>query len=653
MCGIAGHFSIHSRERRSDAETVAASQIAVIRHRGPDAAGVWTGPGIALAHARLSIIDTSAAANQPMSDASGSVTIVFNGEIYNFGELRNELTSLGHRFRTRSDTEAIIEGYKAWGDDVVLKLRGMFAFALYDARRDRLLLARDRVGKKPLYYATISTDLVFASEIKGVLAYPGSGRQPDLAAIHEYLTFQYVPSPMTAFQGVAKLPPAHVAVVERGREPRISRYWSLPAPSLGAPQRPVAELTEELVAELREATRLRLIADVPLGAFLSGGVDSSAVVAAMAAVSKEPVRTFTIGFEDQAFDERAYARDVARRYGTRHEELVVAPDGREVIEALVWHYGEPFADSSAIPTWYVSKIAREHVTVILSGDGGDESFLGYRRYLACRVHDTASHIPSSVRRGIQGLASVVPKQLDRNKMFRQLRGMGATVAEPLWRRYEQFVAYVPDAMKAQLYAGDLQRYLAMPAMKRLAPYFDECSSMVAGAAHADVHTYLPDDLLVKTDVASMAHALEVRAPFLDHKLMEWAARIPVSQRFTGMEPKSLLKKAMEPFLPRDLLYRPKMGFAVPLDAWLRGPMREMVADTLLDNTATQRGLFHKAAVGRLIARHNAGESLGPRIWALLMLELWFRMWIDGPDPCALRFRESTGRVRADSMSLSA
>lgn len=631
MCGIAGFFQIDSRTLRPDAEAIVAEQIACLRYRGPDAADAHLGPGLALGHARLSIIDVSDAANQPMFDRTGRVGIVFNGEIYNFQEIRKELEDRGHRFRTKSDTEVIVEGYLAWGMEVVDRLRGMFAIALYDAKLDRLILLRDRVGKKPLYYAVHDGTLIFASEIKGVLRFPGVARNPDYAAIHEYLTFQYVPSPMTAFVGVKKLAPSHYLEADRGKTPKVRRYYEFPKPS-NKHKRPIEELREELVHELAEATRLRMIADVPIGAFLSGGVDSSAVVAMMARSSQSPVKTFSIGFEEQSYDERVYARAVAERYGTDHHEFMVRPDGMRIIEDIVYHYGEPYADSSAIPTYYVSQIARKHVTVALNGDGGDESFLGYPRYLLCRNHEEReSTLPRPVARNIRKLVEAMPSGLDRVSLLERARRAATMMYEPRSRFYERAISYFSDASKQDLYAGDMRRFLASSALDRLDGYMDQADTMAQGAAWADLHTYLPDDLLVKVDVASMANSLEARSPLLDHKLMEWAARIPEEQRFAGTETKSLFKQAMEPYLPHDLLYRPKMGFGVPIDRWLRTDMRDFAYDVLLSSRAERRGLFEPKAVKDLLDAHVSGSNWASRIWALLMLELWFRMWIDAED----------------------
>ncbi|CAN5329168.1 asparagine synthase (glutamine-hydrolyzing) [soil metagenome] len=596
MCGIAGFFNIATRETPPKARDVVAAQIACLRYRGPDAASEYVGHGVGLGHARLSVIDTSSAANQPMSDAAELITLVLNGEIYNFQELRTELEAKGHVFKTHSDTEVIVEGYLAWGVEVVHRLRGMFAIAIYDSRSDRLILLRDRVGKKPLFYAVHEGVLVFGSEIKAVLRYPGMPRTPNLQGVHDYLTFQYVPSPATGFEGIYKLPPAHMIIADRGRQIAVQKYWELPHPASATRVRPIEELCGELVHELREATRLRMIADVPIGAFLSGGVDSSAVVAMMALESSRPVRTFTIGFEEQAYDERPYARMVAERYGTDHTELTIRPDGMSVIEDIVYHYGEPYADSSAIPTYYVSKIAREQVTVALNGDGGDESFLGYPRYAYMRQVEAA-----------------------------------ATGYTPRSRQYEPSITYFSDAAKLPLYGERMKPFLYRSSLDGLDPWMNQGLSLASGAAWADMHTYLPDDLLVKVDVASMAHSLEARSPLLDQKLMAWAAQIPEHQRFAGTETKSLFKKAMEPYLPHDLLYRPKMGFGVPIDHWLRGDMRQFAYDTLLDDTARARGMFEPAEVKRILDLHSAGENWASRIWAMLMLELWFRIWIDGQD----------------------
>jgi asparagine synthase (glutamine-hydrolysing) len=629
MCGIAGFFDLSNSDQRSDAHSILTEQIAVLQHRGPDAQNVYSGPGVGLGHARLSIIDISSSANQPMFDASGRFGVVFNGEIYNFQQIRGELEKCGRRFRTRSDTEVIIEGYAEWGLDVVHRLRGMFALVIYDKQKDQLVLMRDRVGKKPLYYTVHNKTLVFASEIKSILRFPGVKREPNYEAIHEYMTFQYVPAPLTAFKGIYKLRPAHLLVAKRNAELNIQRYHKLPPPSRTY-ARPIEQLKKELVDHLSEATRLRMISDVPIGAFLSGGVDSSSVVAMMAMNSTKPVKTFTIGFEEQGYDERDFASSVAKRYNTDHHEMMVRPDGMSIIDQIVYHYGEPYADSSAIPTYYVSKIARQHVTVILNGDGGDESFLGYPRYAWARQFDIETpRIKRMYAKRLHDLFANLPEGLDRINFMRRARRAAKTVYQSNSRRYEIPIANFSDEAKARLYAGDMRDYLDRSALDRLDPYFHEADTMASGAAWADTHTYLPDDLMVKVDVASMAHSLEARSPLLDQKLMEWAASIPEHLRFQGTETKSLFKQAMEPYLPHDLLYRPKMGFGVPIDQWLRKDMREFAYDILLDRTSRERGLFDMKNVRDILDAHVNGQNWATRIWCLLMLELWFRMWIDG------------------------
>ena len=632
MCGIAGFFSLDSRARRPDGQVLLMRQAQTLHHRGPDAQQVFNGPGVGLAHARLAIIDLSTNANQPMPNDDGKIQLIFNGEIYNFQQLRRELEQLGHRFKTHSDTEVIIRSYEAWGVDMVKRLRGMFAIALWDETNDRLVIYRDRVGKKPLCYGIFDGTFVFASEIKGILAWPGVPREPNIDAINDYLTYQYVPSPATAFQDIFKLPPAHVLVVERGKQPRSECYFKLPCPRQAGPARPLPELREELIHHLREATRLRLISDVPLGAFLSGGVDSSAIVAMMALELSKPVKTFTIGFEEQVYDERPYAQAVAKRYGTEHHEYVVRPDAMAILPIIVYHYGEPYADSSAIPTYYVSQIAREQVTVALNGDGGDESFLGYPRYTNLREWMKPGRLPVPLLSTIDRLIRKLPFYLRRGVPGRAIDYATSQLGDVPSRRYERAITYFSDAAKEALYAASMRGYLARSSLDVLDDYFAQSPTIPSGAAWADIHTYLPDDLLVKVDIASMAHSLECRSPFLDHVLMEWAASLPEEVKLQGNETKALLKQALEPYLPRDQLYRPKMGFGVPVDIWLRNEMRDFAYDTLLTGPATQRGLFEPRAVRQLLDGHCRGSSPNAaRIWALLMLELWFQMWIDDPN----------------------
>jgi asparagine synthase (glutamine-hydrolysing) len=643
MCGIAGFLLAQPGLPRPELEARLWAMLRTIRHRGPDDQGVWTDGLAGLAHARLSIIDLSQASHQPIASADGSVWLTYNGEIYNFAELREELTGLGYVFRSRGDGEVIANGWHAWGPRVFERMRGMFALALWDRRSRRLILARDRVGKKPLYYAPTRTAFLFGSEIKAVLAWPGMRREPNLAAIDDYLTLQYVPSPETAFLGISKLPPAHYLSVRADPEgnwgnPKLVRYWQLPQPNPALASVNPASLQRELVERLQEAVRLRMIADVPLGAFLSGGIDSSSVVAMMARAGTGRVKTFSIGFSAREYDETRYARMVARRYGTQHEELVVEPDAVAVLPRLVWHYGEPFADPSAVPTYYVSEIARRHVTVALNGDGGDEAFLGYSRYRAMRHLARLDRLPEWSRHGLARALDLAPAGVQRRLRLLQIReALGAETAEPV-RRYAPTIAFFGDRDKAAGYGEAMQEHLRESTLDRLAPYFAAVEGLVAGANWADLHTYLPDDLMVKVDVASMAHGLETRSPLLDHVLLEWAALIPAEVKMAGGTTKALLKRAMAPYLPRAVIRRKKMGFGIPIDRWLRRELRDLAYDTLTGPTARDRGLMRPDYVVRLLDEHCGGRrNHHTRLWALLMLELWFRMWIDGSaDSVALR-----------------
>jgi len=606
--------------------------VGAIRHRGPDDVGVLAQDGVALGHARLSIIDLSAAGHQPMVTADGRLRIVFNGEIYNFQELRSRLLERGYHFKSHTDTEVILNGYHCWGTAVFAQLRGMFAIALWDNASGELVLARDRIGKKPLFYAWHDGILLFGSEIKAILAWPGFARSPDLEAIHHYLSLQYVPAPWSAFQGVRKVPQASFMVLLRGGNVHVEKYWQLPDPH-EARHRPVTQLREELVELLDESVRLRMISDVPLGAFLSGGVDSSSVVAMMARHSSGRVKTFCIGFEEAGYDERTYARMVAERYDTDHHEMVVRPNAMEVLPKLIWHYNEPFADPSAVPTYYVSEIARRHVTVALNGDGGDESFLGYSRYTQCLQTEWISRLPLSLRRLGEKIALAVPPGLDRHRVIRVARRWLSYLNEKSSRRYAPSMVYFFEQDKDIGYGEKLIPFLRSSSLDLLEQYFAQSPSYVGGAAWADIHTYLPDDLLVKVDIASMAHGLEARSPLLDHKLMEWAARIPPEQKISRGQTKSILKTAMEAHLPKEVLYRPKMGFGVPIDQWFKSDMKEFAYDTLLSQAARQRGLVKSDFVRTMLDEHCGGVRLHhTRLWALLMLELWFQMWIDAPEP---------------------
>jgi len=636
MCGIGGFLLTRATLPRHELESRLWAMIATLRHRGPDDEGVWTDDRAGLAHARLSIIDLSPAGHQPMGSADESVWITFNGEIYNFVEIRRDLEAAGYRFRSRSDTEIIVSGWHAWGPKIFSRLRGMFALAIWDRRSRRLILARDRIGKKPLYYVATAEAFLFGSEIKALLTWPGVRRAPDLGAIDRYLTWGYVPAPHTAFAGVCKLPAAHYLVIDGCpggglTEPELVRYWRLPSPRALVRHRRLADLSRELVARLEDAVRLRLVSDVPLGAFLSGGIDSSAVVAMMARIGGSTVKTFSIGFSARQYDETHYARMVAERYATEHQELVIEPDAVTVLPRLVWHYGEPFADPSAIPTYYVSEMARRNVTVVLNGDGGDECFFGYNRYRAMRLVSRLDRMPQWSRTKLEQLLALAPRSVQRRfKVPRILGVLQASEAQP-WRRYAPTIVAFTDCDKEDGYSELMRAQRESSALDLLKPYFAEADSLVAGANWVDLHTYLPDDLMVKVDVASMAHGLEARSPLLDHVLMEWAAGIPEEIRMARGVTKALFKSAMEPYLPAEVLYRPKKGFGLPVDQWFRHELKELAHDVLLSQNAVERGLFRPGYVEVLLDEHcRLVRDHHPRLWALLMLELWFQMWIDAP-----------------------
>jgi asparagine synthase (glutamine-hydrolysing) len=603
-------------------------------HRGPDDWGVWSDDRCALGHRRLSIIDLSAAGRQPMSNMRGDILITFNGEIYNFQQLRRELEGLGHSFRTRTDTEAIIYAYEQWGVDCLAKLRGMFAFGLWDRRRRRLFLARDRVGKKPIFYAQFGDRFLFASELQGLLADKGVPREIDPPAIDAYLSYGYVPAPHTAFKCVYKLPPAHYLTLElkrAGYEKRIERYWTLDyAPKLRISEN---EACEALREKMTEAVRLRMISDVPLGAFLSGGVDSSVVVGLMAKLSGANVKTFSIGFNEAAYDETAHARRIAERWGTDHHEFIVEPDALSILPKLIRHYGEPYADSSAIPTFYVAQMTRRHVTVALNGDGGDESFAGYERYLANYLAERIRSIPGAAV-AARALGRIIPDSIDPKSPARRARRFLAAASRPMAERYPQWLKTFQDEAKTKLYSPEFGGLLNGHGAGPLKTLFNGSMPFrlalhpVDAAMAVDVRSYLPYDLLVKVDITSMAKGLEARSPFLDHEVMEFAARLPVEIKFRRWRLKSLLKRAFADLLPPENVNRRKMGFGVPVGQWFRGPLRDPLRDALLSPRSLDRGFFRESEVRRLVNEHlerRADHSF--QLWNLLMLELWHREFI--------------------------
>ncbi|MEW6130578.1 MAG: asparagine synthase (glutamine-hydrolyzing) [Acidobacteriota bacterium] len=628
MCGIAGAVS----NTRQDLTEQAKRMADAIAHRGPDDWGLWNDAHCALSHRRLAIIDLSEAGRNPLASHDQTIWITFNGEIYNFQSLRDELARLGYRFRTRTDTETIVYAYQHWGTDCLKHLRGMFAFAIWDAPRKRLFLARDRVGKKPLFYTQSGNNFFFASELQGLLANPEISREPNPSAIDAYLSWGYVPAPDTGFKNIFKLPPAHyltLDVCDNHFDIQVARYWSLD-------YTPKTNLSEdEASAAIREkltkAVRLRMISDVPLGAFLSGGIDSSIVVGLMAQLSDKAVKTFSIGFKEAAYNETEHARRIANLWSTDHQEFIVEPDALAIVPKLVRHYGEPYADSSAIPTFYVAQMTRQSVTVALNGDGGDESFAGYERYLGNRLAERANQVPGFAL-SANLLKRVLPDSINPKSRARQAKRFLSVSTKPMAERYGNWVEYFREDAKARLYAKDFRASLnGHKTDKWFAELFERANHLdpVDAAMCVDVASYLPFDLLVKVDITSMANSLEARSPFLDHEVMEFAARLPVDLKLRGKEAKYLLKRAFKDLLPDANVYRRKMGFGVPIGDWFRTSLRNLLEDSLLSEQAMRRGYFNQQFVERMVHDHierRADHSFA--LWNLLMLELWHREFID-------------------------
>lgn len=632
MCGIAGILDVRGQVVE---QSLVRRLCEALGHRGPDGEGYYADGPVALGHRRLAIVDL-AGGRQPMSNEDGTVWVISNGEIYNFAELRTRLEALGHRFATRSDTEVLVHAYEQYGEACVSELRGMFAFAVWDRPRQTLFLARDRFGKKPLFYAEVDGQWVFASELQALLRHPGLAREVDWTAVDDYLTYGYVPAPRTIFRAMHKLPPAHWLRLTLGADgrgiPQIERYWQLayePKHGLSA-----AEAAEGLLEVLTEAVRLRMIADVPLGALLSGGLDSGIVVALMSQLSDRPIKTFSIGFEEQQFNELPHARLVAERYGTEHRELIVRPNALEVLPTLVRHYGEPYADSSAIPTYYVARLTREHVTVALTGDGGDECLAGYERYAAGLTADRYARIPAAVRRLVDPLARLIPPSVPRRSRLGQARRFLQLAGQPAPERYLGWIGYLPTEGKLALYSPEFREHLAG---YRAEQWLLEQWQQVARAGLApldtmlalDVESYLPNDLLVKMDIATMASSLEARSPFLDHKVMEFCAALPSGYKVSGTRLKHLLRNVGARLLPKETLARRKSGFVAPVGDWMRGELRGWAEDLLLSPRGLKRGYFQPEALRQLVDGHLEGrEDRSFELWALLWLELWHQEFMD-------------------------
>jgi len=618
MCGISGIFQFS--QDRVIPQDLLHRMNETLRHRGPDDEGIFTGPGIGLGHRRLSIIDV-VGGHQPIGNEDGTVWVLLNGEIYNYPALSVDLQARGHKFRTQSDTEAIVHLYEEYGEGCFSRLRGMFAIAIWDSKQQHLLLARDRVGKKPLYYYLDNDMICFASELKAIIASGCAVYDVDPLAICDYFSFGYIPAPKTIYKSIRKLLPAHYLLVSRDGM-REAAYWNLSFANTA--QRPEQEWSEAIREALSEATRIRLMSEVPLGAFLSGGVDSSSVVALMSKVINRPVTTCSIAFAQEEYNEASYARQVAEQFHTDHYEDMVEPSALAVIDKLVWHFDEPFADSSAIPTYYVSKIARQHVTVALGGDGGDEIFAGYRRYLFdIRENQFRALMPLAARSIVFGsLGRLYPHLAWAPRPFRAKATLQSLSRSPLEGYFNSISIFRPDE-KARLFTPEFKScLLGYDSLNVLKGYYDEADTddQLSRIQYIDIKTYLPDDILTKVDRMSMAASLELRAPLLDQEVMKLGATIPSGLRIKGRIGKYILKKAFESILPSNILYRPKQGFAVPVAQWFRRDLKQTGYDAIMGQ---DDGILNKDYLARIWKQHQAGTSdRSAYLWSVLMFRKW-------------------------------
>ncbi|MFH1888966.1 MAG: asparagine synthase (glutamine-hydrolyzing) [Candidatus Omnitrophota bacterium] len=626
MCGICGIIDYNSQGKIGD--EALRRMCSRLKHRGPDDEGIYlsdsAAPYAGLGHRRLSIIDLSDAGHQPMSNEDGTIQVILNGEIYNYKELRIGLEEKGHRFKSNTDTETILHLYEDHGIDCVKELDGMFAFAIWDERKKMLLLARDRFGKKPLLYYHQGGRFCFASEFSALLECGFIKKEIDYGALREYFTFGYISAPLTIYKHVFKVMPAHLCVLKGGNL-KHEPYWCLDY----APKNRITEeeAKEEVLRLLKDAVRKRLYSDVPLGAFLSGGIDSSAIVALMSELNTGKVKTFSIGFEESVYNELSHARIVAARYRTEHTEFTVKPDEVELLPKLAEHYGEPYADSSCIPTYYVSRLSRQYVTVALNGDGGDESFGGYERYAAMLLAEKLKSIPALARKSLGFLTNMLPAEEEPKNPLKRLKKFVSGIELPFIERYLNWMSIFTDVQKSALFSERMKEEGALGRGRGIQPgpyglTLDTLLSM-------DISAYLPNDLLVKADIASMANSLELRSPFLDYKLAEFVARLPAEYKIKGSTLKYILKKALKGILPPENINRRKMGFGVPVSGWLRGGLREFVCDILLSPESCRRGYFNQAFVEDMIKNHiDSKQEHSYRLWSLLMFELWHRKFMD-------------------------
>ncbi len=627
MCGICG--IVRTREGEPLSRSVLAGMVRTLVHRGPDDEGLLIGELAGLGSRRLSIIDV-AGGHMPLGNEDGTIWAVHNGEVYNFPELRPDLEARGHRFRTRTDTETVVHGFEEEGVDFVHRMRGMFATAIWDGRRERLVIFRDRVGVKPVYYTQLPDGtLVFGSELKAIIAHPRVPRELEPRALDLYLTVEYVPAPWSIFKNIFKLPAAHHLTYENGRV-TVEPYWDVrpdPAVIERRSRQPLGEIMDELYALLKESVRLRLISDVPLGAFLSGGIDSSAIVGLMRELGASPLKTFSIGFRDRTYDELEHARRIAQRFATEHEEFVCEPRALELTETLVRHLDEPLADFSIFPTYLVSKMARQRVTVILSGDGGDELFGGYEHYQAERLSRRPAVRPAGRAAGL--LLRRLPPSDKKKGLWNKLQRFAQGLNEPARLRHLRWMTFQSPRTKATLYRPELVRLLGgLDEVADVEPFRSVFARLADfdpqnGELYLDLKTYLVDDIMVKVDRMSMAPSLEAREPLLDHKLVEFAFSLPGRFKLRGGETKWVFKKTMARLLPPETLSRPKEGFSIPIKHWLRAELRESLLDRLSEKRLREDGVFEPAAVRRMIDAHLAGrENFSHQLWALLVFAVW-------------------------------
>ena len=618
MCGICG--SVSYRQNRPVEEQEIKKMLSCIVHRGPDDWGIYyKRPRVGLGMRRLSIIDL-VTGKQPIHNETNSLQIVLNGEIYNFRELREDLEKKGHRFYTLSDTEVIVHLYEEYGVDCLAHLRGMFAFALWDTAKQSLFLARDRLGIKPLHYTTFDGKIIFASELKSILACQGINKQLDYPALDRYLSFEYIPAPQTIFKNIKKLLPGHYLIYDEAKLD-IKKYWDIDFSERGN----FSE--EEIVETLKESVNYRLVSDVPLGAFLSGGIDSSAVVALMSSLTKEPVKTFSIGFEDQSYNELKYARLVARQFKTDHHEFILKPDIPDLVKKLIDYLDEPLGDFSFIPVYLVSQMARQYVTVALSGDGGDELFAGYETYLAQKSSGYYRRLPGVLRhRLIAPLLKMLPPASQKKGLMNYLRRFTAGETLPAHLQHIRWMIFLEEGAKKNLYSPDFQNELnTANSYQPWMDYFNLAGNTepLDQQQYVDLKTYLPENILLKVDRMSMANSLEVRVPMLDHKLVELAAGIPSSLRLKGFSTKHIFKKAMGGILPPEIINRPKQGFSIPIKNWLKEDLKDLVLEVLSEAQIKKRGLFNYSYVQRLTQEHLEGrENHSHSLWALMIFNLW-------------------------------